>query len=123
MVVISTYLTQPSGYDTEVNAIVIASLTSSTNDTVQLMTVQDGWVVTAVDVIYTGTAASTCSVGDGGSATRFINAASTATTGTLTSGAVFYKYVAGDTIIATMSGANVAAKPYTFLVKFMRTYN
>jgi len=135
MTTLSTYLDDPIEYTYPVETVTWAdTITATSGDVVEAISVKSGWKIINVKLGYTGTASSTATVGDGSDADRFIASASTATSGTLSaqreptlSGSDVatgpgYIYTADDTIDITIGGADVSAKVYSLVVTFVRTF-
>src|SRR5262245_58232123 len=72
----------PTGYNLE--AIKVGyTVTASAADTFNVCAVKKGWRIVDIRVDFEGTASRTLRLGDGGSATRYLSAVSTASSGEL----------------------------------------
>ena len=110
--------------------VVPLTITASANDTVEVLSLKKNMVIDDVKVVYKGTGSSTASLGDSGSAVRYITTASTASDGVLTANTATassagvitaglgYKYLAASRLILTIAGASVSAKDYVVIVTY-----
>lgn len=82
--------------------------TFASGDVLKISAIPAGWVVLAagIQIVAAGDTSTTMSLGDTGSATRFISAGSSASTAYL-SGLTAHAYTAVDTLEITVGGASV----------------
>lgn len=110
--------------------VITVDITASASDTVEILTLKRNMVIDDVRVYFKGTGSSTLSLGDSGSATRYITTASTAADGVVSANTVTaasagsvtaglgYRYTADNKLIATIAGAAVSNKTYTFVIEY-----
>ncbi|WP_374381937.1 hypothetical protein [Dongia sp.] len=115
--------------------VITFDVTASASDTIEVLSLPRNTVIVDIKVLVKGTASSTLSLGDAGSATRYMSAVSTASDGTFlpnvataqTAGVISaglgYRYTAAGKLIATIAGASVSGKTYTFVVEYMQDAN
>lgn len=98
---------------------------TATAEAVDTIAVKKGWQILDVIVTYQGTGSATVTVGDAGSATRFLSSTSTAADGVSHANVpagIGYTYAADGVIQITIGGAAVSGKNYSVEILFIRTF-
>jgi hypothetical protein len=115
-----------TGYFVEAATSTFTLAAGVQNDTVNVMAIKPGWTV--IDVIVDNAAlgaSTTISLGDSGSATRYLSGVSTssaAITRSATTGRM-KKYTAADTLILLMAASATYAGAVTVTVLFVRDFS
>jgi len=128
-------------YDVEYDVIPLGALTASAADTYDLTDangkgiIRNGRQILDIKVYAEGTASATVSLGDATDTSRFISAASTASTGFVTTNVnltfdgsgnitkgLGYRYTADTALRLTIGGASVSAKNYVVYIISRKTF-